>query len=256
MSLQDKQIFTFDIPEELQGLVRKHYDDFVIDETLTNLGVLLVCMHILEHEKNKSGSDYDECKRMFVQFGKKEDSFRKVLSKAKEQKLLTATDKTIKFLNKGLKKINEIASLKGKTPVYIIKAGENFSSIKLFEEFLVDQVDNDEILLCDSHISYETLLPFIPIKESIKSIRILTANIYDKTKFNAYLEKMKKEFKINIEVKENKRIHDRYIIFKNSCWSIGTSIKDLGNKDSIIQEVLGVINTLKDLFNERWNESS
>ena len=78
--------------------------------------------------------------------------------------------------------------------------------------------------------------------------------IYDKIKFNGYLNKMKSEFDISIDVKTNKQIHDRFIIFEKTCWSIGSSIKDLGNKDTVISEVTEVINSLKDLFNKRWTE--
>ena len=257
MNSQNNKNLTFNIPKEFQGLIRKHYNDYVIDGKLTNLDVLLICMHILEYSTGEAGSDYEDCKNLFMQFGKKDENFRKNIYKAKENNLLRVIEnkeKTLKFLDKGLQKLNDIAGLKGKMPVYVIKSGANFSSMKLFEDFLNDQVVNDEILLCDTYISHETLLPFETIIKSIKSFRILTSKIENKTKFDSYFDKMKKEFKIPISFKKNKKLHDRYIIFDRSCWTIGASIKDLGNKDTIIQEIPGVCGDLRQLFEERWNE--
>jgi hypothetical protein len=56
-------------------------------------------------------------------------------------------------------------------------------------------------------------------------------------------------------VKTNKKIHDRYLISGDRCWSFGTSIKDLGNKDSIIREISEIVYTLRGVFDERWNEA-
>ncbi|MHA1223081.1 MAG: hypothetical protein ACTSP3_07470 [Candidatus Heimdallarchaeaceae archaeon] len=243
------------IPPELSGVFYKYYDDLLIDDSLSNLEVLLICIYLINYQKETSEADYDECKKLFIQLGKKEENFRKVIYTAKNDNLIKVTNKNIKFLSKGIKRISKIVGLLGKTPVYVIKSGENFSSLKLFEEFLSHNADNYEVLLCDSHISAETLFPFTTLKGSVKTIRILTANIYNKAKFGSYLKKMKKEFNINIEVKENKKIHDRYIIFNNSCWTIGTSIKDLGNKDSVIRDITIIIKTIRDLFEERWNET-
>jgi hypothetical protein len=64
-----------------------------------------------------------------------------------------------------------------------------------------------------------------------------------------------KEGKIEIEVKTTKNIHDRFIISDNRAWSIGTSIKDIGKKDSVISDQFSIRDTLLELLNERWNNS-
>ena len=46
-----------------------------------------ICMHILEFSNGKSGSEYEDCKTLFVQFGKKDENFRKTIYKAKEDNL-------------------------------------------------------------------------------------------------------------------------------------------------------------------------
>ena len=63
-----------------------------------------------------------------------------------------------------------------------------------------------------------------------------------------------REYGIKVEIRINKKIHDRFIIAGNKCWHIGTSIKDLGNKDTIIKDLSEVCDSLRYLFEERWNE--
>lgn len=88
------------------------------------------------------------------------------------------------------------------------------------------------------------------------AMRILSSNLYDQDKFTSYQEKMKKENQLSIEVRKTYKLHDRYIVAGEKSWSIGTSIKDLGNKDTLIIEVPGVASSLKDLFEQRWSEAS
>ncbi len=251
---EDEEIGTFDIPKEISGLFHKHYDDIIADDTLTNLDVLLLSIHLIEYNIGISGAEYNKCKNVFKSLGRKEDDFRKYVFDAKKKSFILEKNGKLKFMSKGLKKLNQITGQFGKRPVYIFKSGENFSAIKFFEDFLINQCECEEILLCDSHVSTQTLFPFIVLKDKIKSLKILTANIYNKEKFDDYIEKMKKESAIEVRVKINKKIHDRFIIFKENCWTIGSSIKDLGNKDTIIKEINEVMKSMKDLFFQRWNE--
>jgi hypothetical protein len=66
---------------------------------------------------------------------------------------------------------------------------------------------------------------------------------------------MQKETGIVIEVKVNNKIHDRYLITGDKCWSFGASIKDLGNKDTTIREISEVTESMEEMFLERWKES-
>jgi predicted PolB exonuclease-like 3'-5' exonuclease len=74
-------------------------------------------------------------------------------------------------------------------------------------------------------------------------------------KFNDYKKKFEKETGTKIEIRKNLKIHDRWLICGDKCWSIGSSIKDLGNKDTLIKELDGVTSSLTDLFQLRWDES-
>jgi len=243
-----------DIPPELSGILHRHYDIIIADNSLTDLDVILISIYLIEKKQQKAGAKYNETKKLFVSFGRKEDNFKVNLHRAKKKSIIKEKDKTLYFLSPGLKRIWGLLGQAGKFPVYVIRSGENFSAIKLFEEFLVNQFKGD-VLLCDPYVSPSTLFPFAILKGKIKSLKILTANIYDSDKFKDYKRKLSKELNIPIEVKINKKVHDRFIICGNKCWSIGSSIKDLGNKDAIIKEVSEVVSSMKDLFMDRWNEA-
>src|SRR3989344_1832125 len=218
---------------EISGLFHPYNHSYLADDSLTDVDVLLLSIFVIEKISEKNGAKYEEAKELFISLGRKEDSFRKILHKIKKDSLIKEDKRLLYFLIKGLKKLQKIIGQTGKEPVYIIKSGQNFTAIKLFEDFLVSEMKSDEILLCDSYISPSTLHPFSTLKG-----------------------KFKKELNVNIEVRKTTKIHDRYIINGESAWSIGSSIKDLGNKDTLIKDLVEVHASLKDLFMERWNESS
>ncbi len=245
---------SIDIPPEMSGILQKHHNTVIADSSLTDLDVILTSIYLMENSNKKAGINYNEIKDLFVSFGRKDKNFKVNIYQAKKKSLIKEKDKNLYFLSDGLNRIRNILGQIGKSPVYVIKYGENFSAIKLFEEFLINQL-NGEVLLCDSYISHSTLFPFSVLKGKIKSLKILTANIYDSDKFKDYKNKLHKEINIPIEVKVNKKIHDRFIICGSKCWSIGGSIKDLGNKDTVIKEISEVVSSMKDMFMDRWNES-
>jgi len=236
--------------------LHKHYDRILADDSLTDREVLLLTIYMIEYKNKKSGAKYSECKKLFGTLGRKEDSFRKRVHEAKKKSLVEVKNEVLHLLIGGIKKLRKIFGDVGKTPIYVIKSGENFKAIKLFEEFLSNEIQGNEILLCDPHISPYTLFPFSGLRGKITSMKILTSNIYDLEKFKGYKERMKKEMGINIEVRINRKIHDRYLISGNNCWHIGTSIKDLGNKDSIIKEIKEFFTSMNEIFLERWDESN
>ncbi|MEW5896181.1 MAG: hypothetical protein AB1668_00680 [Nanoarchaeota archaeon] len=255
MTSKKKSESKVEIPPEMSGLIQKHHNTLIVGDSLTDLDVILVSIYLIENAKQEAGANYNEVKDLFVSFGKKDDNFKVNVYQAKKKSILKEKDKNLYFLSGGLKKIRNILGQVGKSPVYVIKSGENFTAIKLFEEFLTSQFNGEEILLCDSHVSHSTLFPFSVLKGKIKSLKLLTTNIYDSDKFEDYKKKLSKELGIQIEVKINQKIHDRFIIEGNKCWSIGSSIKDLGNKDATIREISEVASSMKDLFSERWKEA-
>lgn len=245
--------------ENFSGLFQRYNDRVLADDSLSDLNVLLLSMYLVDLKSKKSGSKYEDVREMFIALGRKErPNFNVAVHNAKKQNLIEFKEKNnlFYFLIGGLKNLRKIIGDVGKSPVYIIKSGQNISAIKLFEEFLISQFKGGEILICDSHISYSTLLPFTVLNGRVTTLKILTTNIYDSDKFDDYRKKMCKELNIPIEVKTSLKIHDRYIIFGDECWSIGCSIKDLGNKDSTIKEIKEVASSMKEIFLERWNEKA
>ncbi len=242
------------IPETVSGIIYRNYGQYLVDDSLPDINVLLLSIYLIEYNNKKSGAIYDECKKLFILLGRREDNYRKIVHKAKKDNLIEERERTLYFLSKGLKRIRQLLGQIEKAPVYIIKSGQNFTAIRLLEEFLMTEIKEKEVLLCDSHISHSTLYPFAILKGKIELLKILTANIYDSNKLKEYKKKMEKEMGIVVEIKVNKKIHDRYLISGKKCWHFGASIKDLGNKDTTIKEISEVVASMRELFEERWKE--
>lgn len=243
------------IPPEVSGLIHKHYDRLLIDDSVSDVNVILLCIYIKDWQSNKCGISYNECKDVFVKLGRKEGNYRQNVYRARKEGLIEVRGEFLYHTSKGLKVINDLLGQVQKTSVYIIKSGRYFSGVKLLEEFLSQQINAEELLVCDPYVSERTLFVFTSLPKKVQRIRILTSNIQDRDKFNGYKERMEKEMGINIDVKISRKIHDRYFVSGNYCWVIGTSLKDIGNKDTIVKEISEVVQSMIDIFEERWKES-
>jgi hypothetical protein len=245
-----------ELPEEATGLFHRNYDRTLADDSLSDKDVILLAIYLLERENGKAGVDYATCKQLFTSLGRKaQPNFAVNVHNAKKEGLIEQPDSVLFFLSAGLKRIQDLLGLVQKTPVYVIKSGQNFTAIRRFEEFLVQEIQSEGLLLCDAYVSASTLFPFLAVAGRLKSIRILTSQVHDGEKFREYKNKMQKETSIVIEVKMSTKIHDRYMITGDKCWSFGASIKDLGNKDTTIREISEVTESMEELFSERWKES-
>jgi hypothetical protein len=257
IKLSDDNDVELNIPENFTGVVHPYHERFLADDTLADVDVVLLSLHFVEFNNKKSGVTSDEVKRLFVALGRKEKpNFAVAFHRAKKQNFIEESDGIIRFQIKGIKHLEKLLGFVGKSPVYLIKAGQSFSAIKLFEEFLLNEVNGNEVMLCDSHISPSTLFPFSILKGKLQILKILTSNVYEVDKLNAYKEKLQKEVCPLVEIKKSLKIHDRYLISSEKCWGIGTSIKDLGNKDTVISDLSDVVNSLQTLFAERWDAAN
>lgn len=241
--------------QNLSGLLHKYNDKFLADDSLSDVDVLLLSLHLIEQKNNKAGTQYEQLKHYFSSLGRKESSFRFRMRDAKKQGLIEEKDEIWYFTIKGLKKIWAISGQIGKSGVYLIKSGEHFTAIKLLEEFLQTEIKHEEILLFDPHIAPNTLNPFSILKGKLKHLKILTSNIYEENKFRDYKTKFERELNSKVEIRINMNGHDRWLICGERCWAIGSSIKDIGNKDTSITELPGVALSLSELFETRWKES-
>ena len=157
--------------------------------------------------------------------------------------------------NKGYKALQKVLGKMSGQETRLIVAGTKFSSRMRFQEFLEDSFNEGNIDLVDSYIDSRTLHFFEPLGgRKVEKFRILTSHIKEDRFFDDLVE-FKKEMNIDIEVKTNQHIHDRFLILGNEAWLLGSSLKDLGNKDTAISNINSVIASLKDLFEMRWKES-
>lgn len=244
-----------DLPPEFSGLFHRHLDRVLVDDSLSDLDIILLSVYLIENKNKKAGVSYDECKQLFTGLGRKEVNYKANIYNAKKMSLIVEKDAKLLLAIGGLKRIWKLLGQIGKSPVHVIKSGQNFSAIKLLEEFLSQEITAEDILLCDSYIASATLFPFSVLKGRTSTIKILASKVQDEDKFKDYKAKFEKETAIAIAVRVSTRIHDRYLISGDKCWSFGASIKDLGNKDTTIREISEVTVSMKDLFTERWNES-
>lgn len=254
---EETEPFKITFPDELSGLFHRHYDRVLLDDSLSDKDAILLAIYLVERQNGKAGVNYADCKKLFVSLGRKEDpNYAVNIHNARKESLIERKDSVLYFLSGGLKRVRDLLGQVEKAPVYVIKSGQSFTARKLLEEFLTQEINSEDLLLCDSYVSSTTLFPLVVLNGKVKSIKLLTTNVQDSDKFRDYKKRMEKETGINIEVKLSDKIHDRYLITGDKCWSFGASMKDLGNKDTVIREISEVTASMKDLFSERWSESS
>jgi len=240
----------------ISGLFHEYQGRLLVNSQLSDADVILLSYHFAAGYTKAPEVDYELVKSFFVAMGRREEAFGKaVYEYTKRKRYLDKKGKKLIILSEGYERLDKILGKLYEAPVILIKSGEQFSAIKKFEEFVKNEVKDEEILLCDPYISYSTIFPLDILKDRVKNIKILTSNITNEDKFKDYINRFKRETNINVEVRRNKSIHDRYLISGEKCWSIGSSIKDLGNKDTIIKEIDEVSDSLRQLFMERWEES-
>jgi hypothetical protein len=252
------EFITDEVLSELGGYIRKYFDRYFAEDSLSDMGVLVLSLYLIDRKRGKVGAQYIELKQLFTALGRKEHNFYKVFRNAVDWGIV-ATDKRdqeliVSLTYDGIKLLDGILGRSLKAKVFVIKSGQGFTAIKMFEEFLTSTMNCEEILLCDPYVSPQTLYPFTVLKGKLSSLKILTTNVSEGEKFKDYIRRFKQEYNVKVEVRTTRKIHDRYLICGDKCWSIGCSIKDLGNKDTIIKELDEVARSLKDLFEDRWND--
>ena len=59
-----------------------------------------------------------------------------------------------------------------------------------------------------------------------------------------------------IEVRQHRKLHDRYILFNNRCWLVGSSLKDAGKKIFNIIEFVDIKAAIVDEVEMKWSEAT
>lgn len=256
--------------EELRAIMHKIGVNY-IPSNLTDEEIMLLTCYIrvlLTYCNGDYSSAYVDTMTIYNYLGGNSSDYYEILESAEEDGIIGSFFTTTDFEKRNKVKVPVISGFKGFESLQkilgkmsggksrLILAGTKFQSRMNFVEFLSELPKNNEIKLADSYISSTTLHPFSFLKGKVGKIRILTSKItgVDSIFKNDVLDFVK-ETNIELEIRRNSDIHDRYLIAGNEVWSIGTSIKDLGNKDAIITQIETVKDSIADLFEIRWAES-
>lgn len=219
-----------------------------------------------DYPSQSYGDVFSDTLKIYNYFGGSSSSYLEVINSAEKQGFLGSFPKYINSNikskvpvisgNKGYETLQKILGKMSGGKSRLILAGTKFQSRMNFVEFLTELPKSDEIKVVDSYIGSTTLHPFSFLKGRTAKIRILTSKINkaDSIFKNDILD-FSRETNIELEIRHNGDIHDRYLIVGNEVWSMGASIKDLGNKDAIITQIETVKDSINDLFEMRWAES-
>ena len=206
--------------------------------------------------------NYPDVKTFFTEFGRKEENFKVNIYNAKKQDLICerieGNFKLLSLTMKGLKTVKDLIGETVGIRTWVIEAGKVYSGKKLLQEIVLPNISSS-LCICDPYVSARTLDFINGIGHKCK-ISLLTQTIHEKANFQRELTDFRKEFpQIEIEVRlfAKTTLHDRYMISDDSAWSIGSSLKDLGNKDTLVTRLGEEVKfALNEIFEKRWNEST
>jgi hypothetical protein len=111
-----------------------------------------------------------------------------------------------------------------------------------------------ELLLVDAYVGLATLDCLRLVQHPI---RILPGQ--QKQSVEPGFENGVKDFKAEgrrIEVRRHQKLHDRYLVFNERCWLIGSSIKDAGKKALNVIECVDTKQLIVDDAEKKWKEAT
>jgi len=139
----------------------------------------------------------------------------------------------------------------------VLQPKKPFTGVRELESIL-GNVDG-YVKIIDPYVDEETLNLLIHIPEKL-SIRILTSFTGGKDKESRF-KKMCQKFRVErprFEIRkcDQDLIHDRFILTKSKGWSVGTSLKDIGKKLSMIKEMSTQAKAeTEKIFEQIWSNS-
>lgn len=168
-------------------------------------------------------------------------------------------------INRTIKSLKSIASrpliYNKEIPVMlevVIPPGQPFTSVLKLRKILQSIQGYAKII--DPYVDETTLELFLYIPEGLP-IKVLTAYTGGAEKGRRFVRscnRFKKErHQFEIRRCEVKVIHDRFILDKNKGWSIGSSLKDIGKKLSMIKIISSQSKReTEKIFDEMWSKSN
>ena len=253
--------FPVEEKEAWKKVITEFHDKLLLDNELTDSKAILICIYMSSFRNKTAEVSYAEVKNRFLEFGREINNFKVNYFNLKKQdqvcEKIVGDNKFLSLTTKGLKTVKDLIGESIGVKTWLIEAGRVYSGKKLLQEILYNNIGS-YVKLCDPYVSARTLDFLSNIDKKCK-VSILTQTIENKGNFERELKDFIKEFPlIEIEVKiySTSALHDRYLITDDSVWSIGSSLKDLGKKDTIVSKLGDEIKfALQETFEKRWQES-
>jgi hypothetical protein len=133
-----------------------------------------------------------------------------------------------------------------------VSDGHPFTAKSELRDFLSEA--GTEVFIVDAYIGVGTL---DCLREVKGAIRILTGNQKQSIQpgFEAALQDFRNEGR-PIEVRQHQKLHDRYVIFNERCWLVGSSIKDAGKKALNVIECIDNKEAVAKEAERKWKEGT
>jgi hypothetical protein len=262
--MEKPKLDTYFPPEERDAwkkYVIEFHDKLLLDNELTDSKAILICIYMSSFKGKTAEVGYAEAKNRFLEFGREFNNFKVNLFNLKKQDCVSEKEvgetKFLALTTKGLKTVKELVGEVDGVKTVLIEAGTHYSGKKLLQQVLSNNIGSF-MNICDPYIGTRTL-DFLTIIEKKCKVNILTQTIDNRNVFERELKDFKKEFpliEVEVRVYSANKLHDRFIITDDSVWSVGASLKDLGNKDTIINKLGDEVKfALTETFEKRWRES-
>jgi len=156
-------------------------------------------------------------------------------------------DTTYLLLKKGVDQV-----LMNGGGVLVVEPEQAFTALQRLDGILVSF--KGDVLLCDPYVDDKSLTRLATIPVACR-IKLLTLKVSDPAHFRGKLQAYIKQYG-NLEVRTDTAgtIHDRYLIDDGTLWSLGTSLSNIGKKQSLIVKLGGDLRAvMKPGFMARWN---
>jgi hypothetical protein len=254
--------FSKDEIEDAKYIVHEFHDKLLLDDKPSDKTALLLSLYMCSNKSKQSEITYDEVRKLFVTLGRKEDNFAVNLFNAKKDGFVDERQEgQVKLLSLKVKGLKEVKDTLGETigvKTWLIESGKVYSGKKLVQEIVMSKIGSTA-KICDPYCGAR-ILDLISGIEHKCEIYLLTQAIEQKESFKRELTDFSKEFqhlKIEVRIFNGKNLHDRYMISDGNCWSIGSSLKDLGKKDTTITKLEDEVKyAIEEMFDKRWQEAT
>jgi hypothetical protein len=257
-----KDYFPEEEMEDAKHIIHEFHDKLLLDDKPSDKTALLLSLYMNSNKNKQSEIKYDEVRNLFVALGRKEDNFAVNLFNAKKEGLVDERQEgKVKFLNLKIMGLKTVKDTLGETigvKTWLIEAGKVYSGKKLFQEIVMSKIGS-KAKICDPYCGTRILDLISGIKQNC-SIFLLTQTIEQKETFKRELNDFGREFlhlRIEVRIFNGKTLHDRYMISDDNCWSVGSSLKDLGNKDTTITKLEDEVRyAIEEMFDKRWQDAT